>query len=100
VLAQRGYYVLALLLLNVALTYLNWRGLEFVGKAAMALVVLAVSPFLAMTVLAIPRLDLSRLAGRRTDPNWGLLLNTLMWNLNYWDSASTLSGEVIKPRTT
>ena len=99
-LAQRGYYVLALLLLNVALTYLNWRGLEFVGKAAMALVVLAVSPFLAMPVLAIPRLDLSLLAGRRTDPNWGLLLNTLMWNLNYWDSASTLSGEVIKPRTT
>ena len=28
------------------------------------------------------------------DNDWKLLLNTLMWNLNYWDSASTLAGEV------
>jgi amino acid transporter len=97
---DRGHFLLALLALNVLLTYLNWRGLEFVGRAATVLVVLAVSPFLAMTVLAVPRLDLSRLAGRRAQPDWGLMINTLMWNLNYWDSASTLSGEVIRPRTT
>ena len=26
-----------------------------------------------------------------------MLLNTFYWNLNYWDSAATFSGEVISP---
>ena len=29
--------------------------------------------------------------------NWRLLLNTFYWNLNYWDSAATFSGDVINP---
>jgi amino acid transporter len=32
--------------------------------------------------------------------NWRTYLNTLFWNLNYWDSASTLAGEVDKPQET
>jgi len=32
--------------------------------------------------------------------NWGLYLNTLFWNLNYWDSISTLAGEVENPKRT
>jgi amino acid transporter len=29
-----------------------------------------------------------------------LFFNTLFWNLNFWDSVSTLAGEVDKPQTT
>lgn len=32
--------------------------------------------------------------------NWGLYLITLFWNLNYWDSVSTLAGEVGDPGKT
>ncbi|KAJ6395654.1 hypothetical protein OIU77_020834 [Salix suchowensis] len=32
--------------------------------------------------------------------DWGLYLNTLFWNLNYWDSISTLTGEVENPNKT
>ncbi|KAK8564331.1 hypothetical protein V6N13_005435 [Hibiscus sabdariffa] len=32
--------------------------------------------------------------------NWTLYLNTLFWNLNYWDSISTLAGEVENPSKT
>lgn len=28
------------------------------------------------------------------DVDWGLLLTTLFWNLNYWDSVSTMASEV------
>jgi amino acid transporter len=31
---------------------------------------------------------------------WGLYLNTLFWNLNYWDSISTLAREVNNPGKT
>ncbi|KAM1236271.1 hypothetical protein ACFX2I_037298 [Malus domestica] len=32
--------------------------------------------------------------------DWNLYLNTLFWNFNYWDSISTLAGEVEKPKKT
>lgn len=32
--------------------------------------------------------------------NWRGYLNNLFWNLNYWDSASTLAGEVDEPKKT
>ncbi|TQD75278.1 hypothetical protein C1H46_039197 [Malus baccata] len=32
--------------------------------------------------------------------DWNLYLNTLFWNLNYWDSISTLVGEVENPKKT
>lgn len=81
-LSSRDHYLAALVAINVVLAYVSWRGLDFVGKAAMVLGVLAVSPFLVMTVLAVPRLDLTKLSSRRARPDWRLLLNTLMWNLN------------------
>ena len=99
-LATKPLQLAALAALNVLLTCLNWRGLVVVGGAAMVLVVISVSPFLAMTALAVPHLQLSRLAQARAQPAWGRLLNTLMWNLNYWDSASTLAAEVREPART
>lgn len=79
---NREHHFVALLAINAFLTYVSWRGLDFVGRAAIVLGVVAVSPFLAMTVLAVPHLDLMRLSSRKACPNWRLLLNTLMWNLN------------------
>lgn len=38
--------------------------------------------------------------GRLQSVNWSLYLNTLFWNLNYWDSISTLAGEVENPGRT
>ena len=67
-LATKPLQLAALAALNVLLTCLNWRGLVVVGGAAMVLVVISVSPFLAMTALAVPHLQViptpSRVLGR------------------------------------
>ena len=43
------------------------------------------------------RLTVSQLTNG--DIKWRRLVNVLFWNLNYFDSASTLAGEVDKPET-
>ena len=48
--------------------------------------------------LAIPRIKPSNWALRSTHPvRWGAFLNVMFWNLNSWDSISTLAGEVADP---
>lgn len=87
--------------LTLALTYLNYRGLTIVGWAAVLLGVFSLLPFLVMGVVAIPKLKPSRwLVLDLDNVDWALYLNTLFWNLNYWDSISTLSGEVENPGRT
>ncbi|KAA8546132.1 hypothetical protein F0562_020974 [Nyssa sinensis] len=55
-------------------------------------------PFVVMGVVAIPKLKPSRwFVMDFKNVDWGLYLNTLFWNLNYWDSISTLAGEVENP---
>ena len=39
----------------------------------------------------MPQMDLATV-------QWGPFLNCIFWNINYWDSASTLAGEVADPR--
>ncbi|VFQ92213.1 unnamed protein product [Cuscuta campestris] len=88
--------------LTIVLTYLSYRGLAVVGWVAVLLGVLSLLPFLFMGLVSLPRIDPSRwleFEGMGS-VNWGLYLNTLFWNLNYWDSISTLSGEVENPATT
>lgn len=87
--------------LTVLLTYLNYRGLTIVGWVATLLGVLSLTPFVVMGFLAIPDLETSRWFVANLDGvNWNLYLNTLFWNLNYWDSISTLVGEVDNPKKT
>lgn len=89
---------LAVFFLTVALTYVNYRGLTIVGWVAVCLGVFSILPFLVMGFVAIPRLDPSRwLVVDFNNVDWSLYLNTLFWNLNYWDSISTLTGEVDNP---
>lgn len=91
----------AVLVLTALLTYMNYRGLAVVGWIAILLGVFSLLPFLFMGVIAIPKLETSRwFVVDLKNVNWGLYLNTLFWNLNYWDSVSTLAGEVENPGRT
>lgn len=93
--------VIAVLLLTIALTYMNYRGLTIVGWTAVCLGVFSLMPFCAMGLISIPKLDPARwLVVDMKDIDWNLYLNTLFWNLNYWDSVSTLAGEVENPKKT
>ncbi|KAL0334552.1 UNVERIFIED_CONTAM: putative polyamine transporter [Sesamum radiatum] len=93
--------MVAILVLTAALTYMNYRGLTIVGWAAILLGVFSLLPFLCMGVVAIPKLKPSRwFVLDLKNVNWALYLNTLFWNLNYWDSISTLAGEVENPGRT
>ncbi|CAL1372875.1 unnamed protein product [Linum trigynum] len=93
--------MVAVLVLTVMLTLLNYRGLTIVGWAAILLGVISLLPFLIMGVIAFPKLEPSRwLVVDFSKVNWTLYLNTLFWNLNYWDSISTLAGEVENPGKT
>lgn len=89
------------LILTVGLTYMNYRGLIIVGWVAVFLGVFSILPFIAMGFFAIPKLEVSRwLVADFSNVDWSLYLNTLFWNLNYWDSISTLAGEVRNPKKT
>ena len=46
--------------LSILLALLNYRGLEIVGNASIAVCVIAMSPFVIMTFMGIPQIDPSR----------------------------------------
>ncbi|KAK4742758.1 hypothetical protein SAY87_000759 [Trapa incisa] len=93
--------VVAVIALTILLTYMNYRGLTIVGYVAVILGVFSLLPFAVMALLSIPRVEPSRwLVVNLHHVDWNLYLNTLFWNLNYWDSISTLAGEVENPKKT
>lgn len=93
--------VAAVLVITVALTYMNYRGLTVVGWVAILLGAFSLLPFLVMGAVAVPKIEPSRwLVLDLNNVDWALYLNTLFWNLNYWDSISTLAGEVDNPGRT
>ncbi|PRQ19112.1 putative amino acid/polyamine transporter I [Rosa chinensis] len=93
--------IVAVLALTLVLTYLNYRGLTIVGWVAVLLGIFSIIPFVVMGLVAIPKLEPSRwLVVSLHNVDWNLYLNTLFWNLNYWDSISTLAGEVENPKKT
>ncbi|KAF8776719.1 hypothetical protein HU200_003451 [Digitaria exilis] len=92
---------LAVVALTAGLTYLNYRGLHLVGLSALVLTAFSLSPFVALTVLAAPQIRPSRwLAMDAAAIDLRGYFNSMFWNLNYWDKASTLAGEVDEPRKT
>ncbi|KAE9459213.1 hypothetical protein C3L33_08880, partial [Rhododendron williamsianum] len=87
--------------LAAILTYINYRGLTIVGWVAVLLGVLSLLPFGVMGFIAIPKLRPKRwLVVDLHNVDWNLYLNTLFWNLNYWDGISTLTGEMDNPKKT
>lgn len=86
--------------MNLALSFLNYTGLTIVGYTAVALGAASLAPFVLMTAIAVPRIRPRRWLVRGRDNDWRLFFNTLFWNLNFWDSASTMAGEVERPERT
>jgi amino acid transporter len=86
---------------TAVLTYINYRGLEFVGQAATFICVFTLLPFIVFCIVGIPQMDASKLLatppGGIAGVNWRLLLNTFFWNINYWESAASYSGDVEDP---
>ncbi|KAI3892972.1 hypothetical protein MKW92_006560 [Papaver armeniacum] len=98
--------VLFLCISTIVLSFLNYTGLTVVGWVAVALALVSLMPFLIMAFIAIPKIKPHRWLSLGTNGrnfsknNWGEYLNTLFWNLNFWDNASTLAGEVDNPQKT
>lgn len=91
----------ALLGITVSLTYLNYCGLHIVAFSAVLLALFSLLPFLIMAVLSIPQIRPARwLVVDFNRVDWRGYFNSLFWNLNYWDKASTLAGEVENPSKT
>lgn len=91
----------ALFGITVALTYLNYRGLHIVGFSAVSLLVFSLCPFVVMSILSIPHIKPRRwLVVDFKKVDWRGYFNCMFWNLNYWDKASTLAGEVENPSKT
>ncbi|PSC67221.1 putative polyamine transporter isoform A [Micractinium conductrix] len=87
--------------LNFALSYLNYRGLHVVGEAAIGMTIFTLLPFLAMVLLGLPHVQPSNWVKVDWDTvEWLPFLNVMFWCLNYWDSVSTLAGEVQNPTKT
>ncbi|MCL7048381.1 hypothetical protein MKW94_011747 [Papaver nudicaule] len=95
---------LALCVATIVLALVNYTGLTVVGWVAVCLGLVSLMPFIIMGFMAIPKIKWYRLVslginGRNIKKNdWPKYFNTLFWNLNFWDNASTLAGEVENPQ--
>ncbi|XP_002527494.2 probable polyamine transporter At3g19553 [Ricinus communis] len=91
----------ALLGITASLTYLNYRGLHIVGFSAVSLAAFSLFPFVVMGMLSIPQIRPKQwLVVDFSKVDWREYFNSMFWNLNYWDKASTLAGEVENPSKT
>lgn len=89
---------------TLTLTYTTYRGLDVVGDVAVIISVFSLTPFIVFCAVGMFYVKPFRWAiapsrGLRA-VNWRLFLNTFFWNINYWDSAATFSGEVDNPGET
>ncbi|KAJ4951516.1 hypothetical protein NE237_028348 [Protea cynaroides] len=95
--------IIAICSSTVILSFLNYTGLAIVGYTAVVLGLISLVPFYIIGLVSIPKIHPHRWlsAGQPgVKKDWNLYLNTLFWNLNFWDNASTLAGEVRKPQKT
>jgi amino acid transporter len=80
---------------------LNMLGAKSVGESSVAMTVLLLLPFAALTVallVAAPGAPARATAPGGADLLGGVLV--AMWNYMGWDNASTVAGEVERPQTT
>ena len=92
---------IAIVYFTLALSFLNYTGLTIVGYAAILLGIVSPSPFILMSLIAIPKIRPHRwisLGRKGVKKDWNLLFNCLFWNLNFWDKVDTLAVEVDKPQ--
>lgn len=85
--------------MSVLLSWLNYRGLTVVGHAVITSTIAIVLPFVLLCLLCIPHIKVENYK-REVEVDWPTFINVMFWNLNYWDSVSTLAGEVRNPGRT
>jgi len=87
---------LFLVMCSVAMTYLNYRGLKVVGRTAVVLTIFILCPFIVLTCLGAHDVDTSNwfASANHETKDFVAFINVMFWNLNYWDSVSTLAGEI------
>ncbi|KAL5726406.1 hypothetical protein ACHQM5_009452 [Ranunculus cassubicifolius] len=96
---------LSIIIFTLLFSFLNYTGLTIVGYAAVALAIISICPFFIMAAISIPKIRPQRWLSlgehkKLKENDWRLYFNNLFWNLNFWDNASTLAGEVENPRKT
>jgi len=84
---------------SLALSVLNFVGVDIAGWTTAVLAVFTMSPFAIIVPVGLPKVKVDNLLLRPAleDVDWGKFLRILFWNLNYWDSASSIAGEVHRP---
>jgi amino acid transporter len=84
---------------SAAMIYLNYRGLDTVGKSAEVITIFVLAPFVLLGILALPHMHPVNWLDRKSfkDVDWIGFCNIMFWNLNSWDCISTLAGEVRDP---
>ena len=117
----------SLMAITLCLSMFNYTGLEIVGNASLVICVIAMSPFLIMTILGAPKVVPSRwfqLPEAATDGSynnfdddfetspgplplltlggilWRPFLNNMFWNLNSFDNAGSFAAETCSVTTT
>ena len=77
-----------ILITITVLTYLNFRGLDIVGKLAMVICCMSLLPFVVFCVIGsfqvVPARWFIAPPGGFYGVNWSLLFNTFFWNINFW----------------
>lgn len=119
---ERFIFVAAITLF---LSLLNYAGLEIVGNASLVVCIIAMSPFVLLTILGAPKVDPKRwwqmpeaTIGAtlfdddfQTAPGplplfhiggiiWRPYLNNMFWNLNSFDAAASFASETTSVSTT
>lgn len=86
------------------LTAAQYVGIEIVGTTSTVVIVVTLMPFIVLVCWGLPNVEGSKLTAKKdgelTRADWSLFLINLFWNLNYWDSISTLASEVDNPGRT
>ena len=113
--------------ITIILAMINYTGLEIVGNASLVICVIAMSPFLIMTIIGAPQVVPSRWFQMpeveadgsselfddsfQTNPGplplltlggiiWRPYLNNMFWNLNSFDAAASFASETTSVSTT
>lgn len=94
---SNGVQALTAIAVILAMTAVNIKGIEAVGKAATILTVLIIAPFLLMVMKA--GITVPSFSGIQvTSGTLSIGLAAVLWNYTGWDNLSTVAGEVHEPQ--
>ncbi|KAI5062420.1 hypothetical protein GOP47_0022959 [Adiantum capillus-veneris] len=86
------------ILLIVLVTVLNITGIRIIGIAALVLMAAVLSPFAAMLVWGLPRLNFNWIHGQTPKHiDLGKFITLLLWNSSGFDGAGNIASEVESP---